>query len=152
MQTNQEAFLKVISRYSQIPEEQKALLTEMVKHQRLSKQEYFIRAEEKPQKFAYVNKGIFRVYCIAEDGQEKTMSFRFEDQFIAPYTPFLYEQPVWYSIKALTVCDIYYISVSDYRRLLDGHVCWSELEQNYIASYLGITPVSLSRLKSQVDK
>lgn len=193
MNTYKEDLIKTISKYSHIPNDQRILLKEMVKREKLSKNDCFVRADDIPHKFGYVNEGVFRIYCIDEDGNEKTMAFRCEGQFIAPYTPLLYGQKVWYYIQALTDCDIYYISVSDYKRLSKNHVCWevleknyiidlfkekeerersllmdsakiryecfiknhpkltSRIQQNYIASYLGITPVSLSRLKSQLS-
>lgn len=184
-------FMRTLRLYTHIPAEESKQLARMVKSETIKKNDYFIRVEDRPEKFAFINQGIFRVYCVSDIGNEKTLAFRSEGQFIAPYTPVVSKQPVWYFIQALTDCHIYYIRVEDYHQLSKNHGCWELLEknyiidlflekeerersllmdsasdryesfkdtyprleqrvqQNYIASYLGITPVSLSRLKSQ---
>lgn len=189
MKEQYSAFIKIMKDLGDLPEDQLKLLKQKLRSQVLKKNDYFIRAEEKPEKFAYIDEGVFRIFCVSEDGVEKTLAFRSENQFIAPYTPVVCNQKVWYDIQALTDCKIHYITVGDFKSL--NHFSWEILEknyiiklflekeerersllmdsaksrydkflvdypklskrvqQNYIASYLGITPVSLSRLKSQ---
>lgn len=184
-------FYETLSRFTEFSHENLTKLTDIMHTQTIKKGDYFIKMDDRPEKFAFINDGLFRVYCISKEGKEVTLSFRNRGQFIAPYTPVLFNKEVWYYIEALTDCHIYYITVNDYKQLFEEDTCWELLERQYIiqlyrekeerersllmddaltrykafvnqypeliknvkqahiASYLGITPVSLSRIKSQ---
>ncbi|MBU2513569.1 Crp/Fnr family transcriptional regulator [bacterium] len=158
----------------------------------LKKNEYFIRQGASPDRLALIVSGIFRVFCITESGDEKTLSFRNKGQFLAAYTPFIENRETWYSIQALESSDLVYLSLEDYKKLLSGHSCWEKIAKEYIvrlfiekedrersfltenaktrylrfknsfpgleqrisqfhiASYLGISPVSLSRIRGEL--
>lgn len=184
---------EVLRNYANIPDEEMRKATAGMKRVRIKKYAFFIRQGDAESAFALVYSGIFRVFCLDVDGNEKTLSFRKAGQFLAGYTPFLKNTDIWYSIQALTDSEIVSSDFSVYRALETSHPCWNELIKNYvtnlfiekerrerslllddaktrylhfldefpllldqisqyhIASYLGITPVSLSRIKSGLN-
>ncbi|MDD9301770.1 MAG: Crp/Fnr family transcriptional regulator [Desulfobacter sp.] len=160
----------------------------------MDENEYFIIQGARPDRFAFIISGIFRVFCISEGGDEKTLSFRTRGQFLAAYTPFIENKETWYSIQALEQGQLIYLLFEDYIRLFAGHACWEKVAKEYmirlfiekenrersfltedartrylgfkkqypeiekripnfyIASYLGISPVTLSRIRGEIKK
>lgn len=188
----------VLAKYGDIPAEERDAarlrLQSVVKTRNMKKGGKFVTQGDLPKEMALIYSGLFRVFCLSESGEEKTLAFRREGQFLSAYSPFLNHKETWYSIEALTDSKIIYFPLEFYPTLFEGHPCWgavvrnyiielfmekedrersflmedattrylnfkknnpkieSEISQYYIASYLGISPVSLSRIRSELNK
>jgi len=182
---------KEFNKYTVIPEEQLHEYISVSKLLNVSKGEYFVKIDEKPDRMAFILSGIFRVFYVTASGQERILVFRDENHFLSGYSPYLTNEKSWYAIQAIEdsvlICNTF-----DYYLKHLNHPCWnnlivaytqkifiekeqrereflsedatqryinlltqepkfeSRIPQHYIASYLGITPVALSRIRKQL--
>lgn len=144
---------------------------------------------EIPQAVFFVNRGIIRVTVTDNEGNEHTIHFALENQFISDYSSFIQKQSALYALQALEDTEVVvmprkaiewgYINMKEGDRLgrliaeyyfiyQDNRIknlyartpkerydsinevfpnIHNRVPQHMIASYLGITPVHLSRLK-----
>jgi CRP-like cAMP-binding protein len=186
--------LRYLEKFAHIPAPEWQKMTGLFTPLHVDKNEYFIRQGDPPERLAIIVSGIFRVYCITESGDDKTLAFRTKGMALAAYTPFLENKRTWFSIQALEAGELVYILLDDFKKLTLGHPCWEkatkeyfiqlyiekeereksfltenaktrylrfknknpELEKRvhnfYVASYLGISPVSLSRIRGELKK
>jgi len=156
----------------------------------LSAGEYFIEAGRICRRLAFINRGVLRIYNIA-DGDEVTLWIGSEHRFITALTSFIHKEPSRWYIEALTDAELLVISREDHFKLLDAYPEWLEFDNRilvnayamieqrmfshlymgaeeryrnlmaqqpdlfnrvplrHIASMLGMTPETLSRLRSK---
>ena len=184
---------KALLKYGAIPEDEWNKFTKLVRTLNLKKNEYFVNFGEVPQRLGFISAGIFRVFYITEQGDEKIIVFRNENQFITAFSAFIERQPSWYAIQAIEDSTLLIVTLREYKMLLDNHSCWNtstrkvveniliekekrereflsedattryltfkqnhaqieaRIPQYYVAAYLGITPVALSRIRRQLN-
>jgi CRP-like cAMP-binding protein len=142
-----------------------------------------------PNEIYFINKGIIRVLITDLEGNEHTIHFALENQFIADYSNFILQQPSFYTLQTLEQTEVvvlprktiewgyehlkegqkmgrliaeYYFIYQD-NRIKNSYIrspkerydliteifpnIHNRAPQHMIASYLGITPIHLSRLK-----
>lgn len=146
--------------------------------------------ETMPNEIYFVKKGLIRVFISNDKGDQHTIHFAMENQFIADYSNYIMMKPGVYTLQALETSELISIPRSaidwGYKHLTDGDKMGRLIAEFYfiyqdyrissrytqtpkeryllidsifpnihqrapqhmIASYLGITPIHLSRLKS----
>jgi CRP-like cAMP-binding protein len=153
------------------------------------RQETLSRPDAIPNEIYFINKGLIRVLIADNEGEEHTIHFALENQFIADYSNFIQEKPSFYTLQAVEETQAVVLPRSaiewGYKNLKEGQKMGrliaefyfiyqdnrirnmyartpkerydsitdvfpnihNRVPQHMIASYLGITPVHLSRLK-----
>jgi signal-transduction protein with cAMP-binding, CBS, and nucleotidyltransferase domain len=153
------------------------------------RQETVSRPNAIPNEIFFINKGLIRVIVTGNDGNEHTVHFALENQFIADYSCFMQKQPSLYTLQTVEETEAVVLPRSaiewGYKNLKEGQKMGrliaefyfiyqdnriknqyartpkqrydsitdvfpnihNRVPQHMIASYLGITPVHLSRLK-----
>lgn len=153
------------------------------------RQETLSRPNAIPNEIYFINKGLIRVLIADNEGEEHTIHFALENQFIADYSNFIQEKPSFYTLQAVEETQAVVLPRSaiewGYKNLKEGQKMGrliaefyfiyqdnrirnmyartpkerydsitdvfpnihNRVPQHMIASYLGITPVHLSRLK-----
>jgi len=125
----------------------------------------------------FVAKGLMRFY-INKDGEEKTYDFSQENEFVCNYESFLPQVPSSKNIQALEDSIVFVISHADlqlfyasveggerfgriaiesetpelrYERFLKNHADLQQrISQYHIASFVGVKPQSLSRIRKRI--
>ncbi len=54
-----------------------------------------------PNEIYFINKGIIRVFLTDNQGEEHTIHFALENQFIADYSNFILQKPAMYNLQTL---------------------------------------------------
>lgn len=182
----------MLNQYCVITEAQWKRAQNFLVYKEVEKGEYIVQEGDRANRIYFIISGLFRVYCISDNGDERIHVFRSENEFLSAYSSFLEDKPSEYSIQAIERSRVYYISITDYNNLVKEDAYWellsgrytkklflekeirekafltedattrylnfvddySKIEKritnNQIASYLGITPVALSRIRSKL--
>lgn len=94
-----------------------------IKH--LNKKEHFVDFGEVTNRVGYIIRGIVRAYYNTSDGREYTKTLFVENDFLAPLTSIVTNQPSLIAMQALTHVDLL---VSDYKTLESVYSKHHELE------------------------
>ncbi|HQP12197.1 MAG TPA: Crp/Fnr family transcriptional regulator [Candidatus Omnitrophota bacterium] len=184
---------QALMKYAPIPESEwdraKNFPVEPIKFR---KGQHFVKIGDVPDKMGFILSGIFRVYYITEQGDERILVFRGENRFLSAFTPFLENKPSWYGIQALEPSFLICWPLKEYLKAITENAYWANVSRKYvedlfiekeqrekeffsldattrylnfkknyprvegkvsqyqIASYLGITPVALSRIRKRL--
>lgn len=166
---------------------------DFVRTVRVKKNEVYLNQGVYSTKIFYVKRGLVRGYYTDEDGEEKTVYFRWQKEFGADPACFFEKAPAAYTWSALEETEILeinhqiieelskrnigllkarikmqeklmkllskrletfiiYSPEERFLNLLKNHPDLCErIPDKYLASFLGITPVSLSRIKKRLQ-
>lgn len=94
---------------------------------------HFAEAGRRCRKMAFIDKGIMRIYNVA-DGKEITLWIGEEHSFITALSSFVFELPSRWSIQALTDAELLVIKREDHFSLLDLYPEWLEFDNRILAN------------------
>ncbi len=185
-------FRKTLSAIEGITEKYIDQILSIAHIKKVTQNEHFCKAGQKPASFAFVSSGLFRYYYIDPKGNEFTKAFFFENSFISSYSALIQNRESYFSIEALEDSVIMEIDFEKWKKLSVNELFWykfrlslvekgyctkearerelllfnaeeryrsflrsfprmeTRIKQHLIASYLGITPVALSRIRKKM--
>lgn len=113
------SFLReVMERYSPLGDETWRAFTDICQFRSIPKGGVLSRAGDIPNSYAFVYRGLFRVYSVDEKGTEYNKNFFEEGSFPGAMVALLTHSPSTYTIEALESSEIVEINFPAYRALL----------------------------------
>jgi CRP-like cAMP-binding protein len=98
----------------------------------IPKNEYFIRKGAYCHKLSFIKSGYFRIYD-EHNGREITQWISSESDFVTEINSFFFGVPSQWNIQAISDCECYTISQSDYQRMGEEISNWNSLETKFMA-------------------
>lgn len=113
-------------------------LEEIVTKKTIKKSDHFLQHFDKCDEVAIVSSGLFRIYLINNDGEEKTFSFIPERGFILDFFLTWDKSPSMISVQAIEDSEIYTIKYERFLELMKRSAVWTEvyrevLVRNYMS-------------------
>jgi CRP-like cAMP-binding protein len=184
--------LKLFNYFTILDSEEEELFRQLFKPAVLKKNEFFLKSGDFNNKIAFIKKGLVR-YFVLKEGEEATLEFTKEGEFIAEYQSFINRQESTQTIQAIEDCELLTVSYDGLQQIYNStksgnllgrmvvehrfNVMINQLlsiyrhspEERYtyflenysdisqripqylIASYVGIKPQSLSRIRKRIS-
>lgn len=178
-----------ISKYSNIDTVLLAEIIDQFSARSVTKKEYLVKAGEMTKALIFIASGHVRMFNTDKEGNETTMWIGSKGQFITAISSFVFQQPSFWNIAAITDCQVHIIGREKHFELCKQHRDWLDFENvllsknlaaleyhmfaqmnlsaearyralfkkkssifnhvpgKYIASFLGMSPETLSRLR-----
>ncbi len=185
--------IELFSQFTHLSERDKEIIEEVFTSKSLKKDEYFLKEGDYNRKAAILTKGLVR-YFVIRNGEESTLEFTKEKEFITDFPSFAQRGISKQYIQAVEDCELLEVSYDGIQRMYDelsnGNLIGRKiLEQRYIislnqlmsiymhnpeqryqqfieqykdiaqripqyliASFVGIKPQSLSRIRSRMAR
>lgn len=93
----------------------------------IKKGDHFFRHFDSCKDLALVSKGLFRIYLIDNEGEEKTFSFISEKGFILDFFLSWESSPSMVSVQALEDSEIYTININHFKQVMALSNSWSKI-------------------------
>lgn len=167
-------------------------LVSLAKTRKIAAGEVYIDINVTYHKVAYIKSGLIRAYHLKENGEERTLLLRWENQFIASADTIVFEKPsrfIYHALEDTVIMELDFIKaqhiidnnprlsakrntfilgiLAESMERVESFVLLSPEERylklvhdkpdivnrvpnKYLATLLGITPVSLSRIRKRI--
>jgi CRP-like cAMP-binding protein len=133
-------------------------LEEITTEKKIAKNEHFFQNFDHCDEVAIIKQGLFRIYLIDDDGEEKTFSFVAEHGFILDFFLSWKETSnIQVSAQALEDSEIYVIKYEQFLSLVRNNQEWAHLyaeilERAYVQKTKRITEFVLYNAKTRLQK
>jgi CRP-like cAMP-binding protein len=154
-----------------LSEDERILIMTKLKPKKLRKRQYFSQEGDVCKYMGFIVKGATRMFAVDEKGHEHILHFGLEDWWVGDYESFYLLTPSKYYVEALEEVDMILVTNEQlqelagtmpaisltaeerYEDLVRTHPhFFQRFPQNMIASYLGISPETLSRIRKMAGR
>ncbi len=129
---NTEPFFKKIRTYHDISAEAELAWTKLLQQKTYKKGENFVSEGQKPKKVAFVCKGLFSQYYIADNGDTIIKYFFPEGRFAASVSAMLSNTPGMFTITAIENTTVLEYDFFEFKRLFTQHPGIATFYINYM--------------------
>ena len=163
---------QILNQISPLSSQSIQLIADKIQLIRLPKNTTLIDADKVEKKLYFIKKGIVRAYTI-DDGKEITFWFGKEGDLILSMRSYVENKISYETIELMEDCELYEIkssaeielikteerfisrqlgtAIDRYKKLLEENPSLiNRVQLGYIASYLGISQVTLSRIRTEI--
>ncbi len=116
----------------QLPPAEEAQISVFFKPLTLKRNDFLLKENQFAQYLGFVQSGLMREFFY-HDGREITKWISGPGYFIVDLASFLFEKPARVNLQALTDCELFAISKTDYARIAQAIPKWPEIEKIFIA-------------------
>ena len=161
-----ELFLQHFNSKVALTAEEEALLKTHLTPKKLRRKQYLLQSGDICKAFAFIEKGAMKSYTVDDAGVEHIIQFGIEGWIIADLYSFLTGEPAMYNVDVVEDAELVLISKSAHDALLKVLPSLEEryeqfkaqypefvqrFPQHMIASYMGLTPETLSRIRKRIS-
>ncbi|PIB37605.1 cyclic nucleotide-binding protein [Reichenbachiella sp. 5M10] len=115
-----------------VPPSEVAALSTLFEQETLEKHSFYVKTGQPCGCLSFVRSGYLRVFKYYE-GEDITQWISSKGEFIAELSGWIFGTPSRWNIQALTDCELYTISPSNYQRISTVVPQWPALERRFIA-------------------
>lgn len=115
-----------------LPPGEEAQISGFFKPITLKRNDFLLKENQFAQYLGFVESGLMREFFY-HDGREITKWISGPGYFIVDLASFLFEKPARVNLQALTDCELFVISKTDYARIAQVIPKWPEIEKIFIA-------------------
>ena len=123
-----------VQSYFDVPTQNLEPIASLFREKSAKRGDYLLRAERSCDELSFIKDGYVRIYTHDVSGdKEITQWISDKGSFLTDLASFTFDTPARWNMVALTDCELYSISKTDYRRIGDHIPNWDALEKLFLA-------------------
>lgn len=123
--------LYIKNHFGLLPVDEISTIASLFKKSTLKKGDYYLQTGKRCDRLGFVQAGYLRTYALKED-KEITQWISSKGYFSCDLASFIFESPSRWNIQALTDCELYQISKSDYQKIASLVKHWPSIEKLFL--------------------